>query len=99
MIVDPAVNEPEIPYTPFVTFTLHAVVEVGKVGDVVTQAPLTFAPVESRTVPVIVIGGFVGVGDGGRVVLGLIVGGSVRIGVGGVAVRGAVGGGVAVGGS
>ena len=97
MIVDPAVNEPEIPYTPFVTFTLHCVVEVGNVGPVAMQAPLTFAPVESRTVPVIVSGAFVAVGTG--VVVGLVDGGSVRSGVEvGVAVRGAVGG-VAAGGS
>jgi hypothetical protein len=74
-----------------VTFTLHAVVEVGYVGPVERQAPVTFAPFASRTVPVTVSGGFVAVGTG--VGVGLIDGGSVRTGVDvGVAVRGAVGG-------
>src|SRR5260221_14079200 len=96
-MVWPGVNVPEIPYTPLLTFTLHCVVDVGNVGDVVMQAPLTFAPVESRTVPVIVIGARVGVAVGGRVVDGFVVGGSGRGGVGGVAVP--AGGGVAPGGS
>ena len=56
---------------------MQLVGDVGMVGEVVMQAPLTGAPAESRTVPVIVIDGFVlelGVGEG-------VCGGSVRAGV------------------
>ena len=90
MTVDPGVQVPEIPYTPFVTFTEHCVVDVGNVGDVERHAPVTFAPLASFTVPVIVIGARVGVGVGSGV--GLIDGGSVRRGVDvGVTVRAGVG--------
>ena len=78
-----------MPYTPFVLFTEQAVVEVGNVGAVEMQAPVTFAPLASFTVPVIVIGARVGVGVGSGV--GLVDGGSVRSGVGGVTVRAGVG--------
>ena len=90
MIVDPGVQVPEIPYTPFVTLTLHDVVDVGNVGPVAMHAPVTFAPLASWTVPVIVIGARVGVGVGSGV--GFVEGGSVRTGVNvDVAVRAGVG--------
>ena len=58
---------------------MQLVVDVGIVGDVVMQAPVTGAPAASRTVPVIVMVGFalalgIGVGVG-------VCGGSVRNGV------------------
>ena len=78
MIVWPGVTGTENPYEPFVVvFTMQLVVEVGIVDEVVTQAPVTGAPAESWTVPVIVAVGFVvddGVGVG-------VCGGSVRTGV------------------
>ena len=90
MIVWPGAAFTENPYEPFVVFVMQLVVDVGIVGDVVTQAPVTGAPAESRTVPVIVIDGLalelgVGVGVcGGSVFTGVgaTVGATVRAGVG-----------------
>src|SRR6266536_3085123 len=61
-------TEVVIAYDPFFVWMLHAVVEVGGVGDVEMQAFVTLLPAASRTVPVIVLGCFVavvgsGVGD------------------------------------
>src|SRR5437764_11459705 len=73
-------TEVVIAYGPFFVWMLHAVVDVGGVGDVEMQAFVTLLPVASRTVPVIVLGCFVpvlgsGAGDAVRT-------GSVRSGVG-----------------
>src|SRR5437762_13624395 len=73
-------TEVVIAYDPLFVWMLHAVVEVGGVGDVEMQAFVTLLPAASRTVPVIVLGCFVavvgsGVGDAVRA-------GSVWSGVG-----------------
>lgn len=90
----PVVTEALIVYVPFVVVrTLHAVLDVGGVGDVEMQTLKTLAPDESCTVPVIVTGCFVGAAVGVGVA---VTGGSVRTGVG-VGVRTGVGATVCVG--
>jgi hypothetical protein len=76
----------EMPYEPLVVLTLHCVVEVGTVAEVMMHAPVAGAPDGSFTMPVIVIALFVAVGLGVGVALRV----SVRSGVG-VGVRTGVG--------
>jgi hypothetical protein len=76
-----------IEYVPFVVLMVHAVVDVGGVGDVEMQAFVTATPDASWTVPKIITDCFVLVGDGvgvtGRSVSvrsGVAVGATVRVG-------------------
>lgn len=69
MIVCPGVIVAEKPYDPFVVFTMQLVAEVGMVGEVVMQASEIAAPLDSWTVPVMVVVCFAlaegsGVGEG-----------------------------------
>jgi len=85
------VTDALIVYVPFVVVRMvHAVLDVGGVGDVEMQTLNPLAPEASCTVPVIVTGCFVGAAVGVAVT-----GGSVRTGVG-VGVRTGVGVGTTV---
>ena len=108
MTVWPGVIDAEKLYDPFVVLTMQLVAEVGMVDEVVMQASEIAAPVESWTVPVMVVDCFAladgtGIGDGegewtGSVGSGLAVGSGAVVGATVVAgARVAVPAGVAVG--